>query len=1342
MEGFKHASTGRLGSTGSEPRQGEIKAVMASMEVDRLRVENEGLRQQNQVLGISQRENVLLKARVEEWQAKSRGKDALDVENIRLNAEIVELRSKIQRKDEKIQGLEEEVRNSHGFREQDKSRTQFQNQLMAKMGEQREEIVVLQTKLVNHSILTKENDELKREVARVTGVLNDMRRQRTEGLLNSSLADELKLYQAHVEEENRLLKRRLEEMSRREHEYFDKKEFEVKLEERLRQIVEAKESAELLVNQLKQENGDLKRKVHALDTYEQHVRKLVEENKRLSDVLIGLKNQVQPDPSVEKSRLIQDQERVIEQLKSELVRQERVASEWESRLKSMERSYNGKVMEASQLGVALAENERLCRLVDQLGSEGEAIRNEFLQKELKYKGAVDREALVREGLEKRVFDVENMNSSLVKKVEQLMYENSQKTTDGAEIEERGLRIRGLEERLRIAEGERDTLKNIDRNNRMERDKDFEELKKMKNEVDGLKRKQSELEEVRQAEYRAVEKVAGLEGEIKKLKTCVANKEFELENLGREMARKQDELKLADGIKVELDRYRSQYLEEVEKSKKAVQLDSNLQLLISENHRLQEIVSSMQARLAEEESSQRRLKQTVESLKRELEIVDKLKIEKSALIENEANLKARINQLLIEIKANTQLGADVYKVDDQNKRLSHEIQVVQEENKVLRGEVSDWKRQGDYWAGEKREKEAVERTLAIKEKELLEAMGTVRRLELKGERIRELEERVHVLLQEGKEEEATRARLEGMVGSLQERLWRAEEEGGKRAALEGRLGLMAGELEAVQGKLGKLQEVLQGVRAERDEGAARERALQGEVGRLEGEVAVGQERARKLQGTVDGLREELGLARNLEKQARQLVKEGEGVRSRLESIKVKEGAVEELSLQCENYEKSLANLAEDNKNLKFRVQEVVRLLEAMKELNEDLERENKSIPRLEGQIRLLESLVEERDRKIEEGVMEREAIIEETDAIIERQRSEAAEVVRQYKGLEAEYSSLKCDKNESDYQNISLMKRLEMMKEESGMMSGDLIDQKKMSNEIVMLRETSHEQKMELDKSQMKLDEAERELSILRKKLNESFRELNKVTELSGQLIEVKDQLELANIQNKTHQKTVEELRKIIEEKEQAEYSETLNTRIADRLQIELSERDSHITGLEKERDRLHFDRKALEKRAQELQQVLDEERNQSTLVGKNSVQKVKSLKEKVETLERELREKYFEVETQKREIDGLNNRLREASLKEKGNKATEKRDSVSRVEESNSEEGYASREHRPPVETDIERENRLLKGELSKVARERDHLQTRADEQVYDARNKSVDISNLKTKLVVCLSELERLNIQ
>jgi hypothetical protein len=282
------------------------------------------------------------------------------------------LRGKVQRKEEKIHGLEEELRNSNSFRDQDKSRTQFQNQLMAKMGEQREEIVTLQTKLVNHSILSKENDELKREVTRVTGVLNDMRRQRTEGLLNSSLTDELRLYQAHLEEENRLLKRRLDEMSKREHEYFDKKEFEVKLEERLRQIVEAKESAELSVNQLRHENTDLKRKVHALDTYEQHVRKLVEENKRLSDVLIGLKNQVQPDPSLEKTRLIQDQERVIEQLRQERVRQERVASEAESRLKSMERSYNGKVMEASQLGVALAENDRLCKLLEQLESESQA----------------------------------------------------------------------------------------------------------------------------------------------------------------------------------------------------------------------------------------------------------------------------------------------------------------------------------------------------------------------------------------------------------------------------------------------------------------------------------------------------------------------------------------------------------------------------------------------------------------------------------------------------------------------------------------------------------------------------------------------------------------------------------------------------------------------------------------------------------------------------------------------------------------------------------------------------------------------------------------------------------
>jgi predicted RNase H-like nuclease (RuvC/YqgF family) len=137
------------------------------------------------------------------------------------------------------------------------------------------------------------------------------------------------------------------------------------------------------------------------------------------------------------------------------------------------------------------------------------MRNEFAQKELRYKGAADRDSLVREGLERRVFDVENMNSSLTKKVEQLMYENSQKTTDGAEIEERGLRIRSLEERLRITEGERDTLKNIDKNNRLERDKDFEELKKVKQEMDELRRKQADLEEARSAEHRIKGEGGGL-----------------------------------------------------------------------------------------------------------------------------------------------------------------------------------------------------------------------------------------------------------------------------------------------------------------------------------------------------------------------------------------------------------------------------------------------------------------------------------------------------------------------------------------------------------------------------------------------------------------------------------------------------------------------------------------------------------------------------------------------------------------------------------------------------------------------------------------------------------------
>jgi hypothetical protein len=352
--------------------------------------------------------------------------------------------------------------------------------------------------------------------------------------------------------------------------------------------------------------------------------------------------------------------------------------------------------------------------------------------------------------------------------------------------------------------------------------------------------------------------------------------------------------------------------------------------------------------------------------------------------------------------------------------------------------------------------------------------------------------------------------------------------------------------------------LQVVRTERDGLALKEKNLQNTVLKLEQEVLIGLEKSKKHQAMIDQLREELTASKNSEKQARQWMKEGEGMKSRLETLKVKEGAVEELSLQCQEYERNLSNLAEDNSNLKLRVQEVVRLLEGLKELNEDLERENKSIPRLEAQIRLLEALVEERDRKIKEALLERDAVIEETDTLIEKQRHESSEIVELYKSLEIEYSSLKCLKNDVDYQNISLMKRLEIMKEESGMLNGDIIDQKKLSNEIVTLREKCHEQKIDLDKSQMKLEEAERELSILRKKLNDSFRELNKVAELSSQFMEVKDQLELANMQNKTHQKTIQELREIVEEKDQAEYSETLNTRISDRLQIELSERDSHI----------------------------------------------------------------------------------------------------------------------------------------------------------------------------------------
>jgi chromosome segregation ATPase len=150
-------------------------------------------------------------------------------------------------------------------------------------------------------------------------------------------------------------------------------------------------------------------------------------------------------------------------------------------------------------------------------------------------------------------------------------------------------------------------------------------------------------------------VVALEAEVKRLKASASNREFEFDNLGRELARKQEELKLADGLRAELDRYRSQYLEEVEKTKRTAQLEDKLQLLMTENQRLQEIVASMQGRLAQEEADQRRLKQSLESLKRELSIVDQLKIEKSDLIENEANLKAKIEHLLTELKVSTQLG---------------------------------------------------------------------------------------------------------------------------------------------------------------------------------------------------------------------------------------------------------------------------------------------------------------------------------------------------------------------------------------------------------------------------------------------------------------------------------------------------------------------------------------------------------------------------------------------------------------------------------------------------------------------------------------------------------------
>jgi hypothetical protein len=78
MEGFKHASTGNLRPIARDPRKGEIKTVMAAMELERLRGENEALLQQNQMLSISQRENILLKARLEECQLKCKGKDAME----------------------------------------------------------------------------------------------------------------------------------------------------------------------------------------------------------------------------------------------------------------------------------------------------------------------------------------------------------------------------------------------------------------------------------------------------------------------------------------------------------------------------------------------------------------------------------------------------------------------------------------------------------------------------------------------------------------------------------------------------------------------------------------------------------------------------------------------------------------------------------------------------------------------------------------------------------------------------------------------------------------------------------------------------------------------------------------------------------------------------------------------------------------------------------------------------------------------------------------------------------------------------------------------------------------
>jgi hypothetical protein len=87
-----------------------------------------------------------------------------------------------------------------------------------------------------------------------------------------------------------------------------------------------------------------------------------------------------------------------------------------------------------------------------------------------------------------------------------------------------------------------------------------------------------------------------------------------------------------------------------------------------------------------------------------------------------------------------------------------------------------------------------RNLEIKEKELLEALSTVKRLELKSERIRELEDRIHVLLQEVKEGDGTKKRLEDIVSNLQEKVWKTEEENSKKASLEVRQQQLLNELE--------------------------------------------------------------------------------------------------------------------------------------------------------------------------------------------------------------------------------------------------------------------------------------------------------------------------------------------------------------------------------------------------------------------------------------------------------------------------------------------------------------------------------------------------------------------